>query len=80
MGPARRGRGLTQAGLAKLIGVSRQTVVEIEGSGYNPSVMVALRLAAVLGVPVEQLFSLPDGEAAALAAARTEEPGVRSRP
>jgi putative transcriptional regulator len=67
---ARRRRGLTQAQLAQLAGVSRQTVVEIEHGDYNPSVALALRLAVLLETSVHQLFQLPEAEVAALLAAR----------
>lgn len=64
--PLRRARGLTQQELARRVGVSRQTVVEIEAGGYNPSTALALRLSIVLRAPVEQLFSLPEDELAEL--------------
>ncbi|AZQ76942.1 transcriptional regulator [Flaviflexus ciconiae] len=46
----------TQADLAKAVGVSRQTVVAIEGGDYAPSVFLALDIAKVLGSTVEELF------------------------
>jgi putative transcriptional regulator len=49
---------LTQDDLAKLAGVSRQTVVSIEGGEYTPSTMLALKLAQVFGVSVEDLFRI----------------------
>jgi len=53
---------MTQEELARRVGVSRQTVVAIEKGSYNPSVSLALRLARVFGVPVEDVFQLPDGQ------------------
>ena len=53
---SRRMRDLTQAELAKAVEVSRQTIVSIEGGDYAPSVYLALRLAAVLDMTVEELF------------------------
>ncbi len=47
---------LTQAELAELIGVTRQTVVAIEGDKYAPSLEVAFRIAAVFGVPIGEVF------------------------
>lgn len=70
---ARRRAGLTQKRLGELVGVSRQTVVEIEAGGYNPSTAVALRLAVVLDVSVEELFALPAEEIAALLARRDDD-------
>ena len=53
---SRRMRDLTQAELARAVEVSRQTIVSIEGGDYAPSVYLALRLAAVLDMTVEELF------------------------
>lgn len=68
VGPIRRARGWTQQQLAHAAGVSRQTIVELEGGGYNPSTALALRLALLLGVAVEELFSLTREDATALQA------------
>ena len=54
---------LTQQQLADLVGVSRQTIVSIEKGRYNPTVGLALNLARVLNVTVEDLFSLDEGDA-----------------
>ena len=51
---------MTQEELARRVGVSRQTVIAIEKGKYNPSVALALRLARVFGVSVEQVFLLED--------------------
>ena len=48
--------GLSQEGLARLLGVSRQTVVNIERGESEPRVFLALALAGVLGVAVGDLF------------------------
>ena len=56
-------RGLTQAGLAELVGVSRKTINTVENGIFIPSTLLALKLARALGRPVEDLFSLePDQE------------------
>jgi len=47
---------MTQADLAELIGVTRQTVVAIEGDKYAPSLEVAFRIAAVFDVPLAEVF------------------------
>jgi putative transcriptional regulator len=47
---------MTQAELAELIGVTRQTVVAIEGDKYAPSLEVAFRIATVFGVSLDQVF------------------------
>lgn len=54
---------MTQKELAKLIGVSRQTINAIEGDKYPPSLEVAFRIADVLGTSIEDvLFYEPDIE------------------
>jgi len=55
---ARAERGLTQEALAELVGVSRKTINTVERGRFVPSTILALKLARVLRVPVEQLFSL----------------------
>lgn len=52
----RRARRTTQAELATAVGVSRQTVISIEGGAYAPSVLLALRIADALDAPVDHLF------------------------
>ena len=47
---------MTQQQLAERIGVTRQTVNAIELGKYSPSLEVAFRIAAVFGVPLEQVF------------------------
>jgi putative transcriptional regulator len=51
---------LSQGELARLVGVSRQTISSIETGQYGPSTLLALRLARVLAVRVDELFSLED--------------------
>ena len=51
-------RGLTQAALAELVGVSRKTVNTVENGVFVPSTALALKLARALGVPVEEIFFL----------------------
>ena len=50
--------GLTQAELAERCGVTRKTVNTVENLVFTPSALLALKLAAALAVPVEQLFWL----------------------
>ncbi len=54
----REAKGLTQAQLAEAIGVSRKTINTVENGVYVPSTVIALKLAAALGEPVERLFWL----------------------
>lgn len=60
----RRAQGLTQAELAKAVGVSRQTIVSLERGDYAPSVYLALRIGAELGASVEELFGGTDRQTA----------------
>lgn len=55
---AREAAGLTQLQLAERMGVSRKTVNTIENGVFLPSTVVALKMARVFAVPVEQLFWL----------------------
>lgn len=59
MRQARRAAELTQADLASMVGVTRQTIVAVEAGDYAPSVYLALALAGCLGDTVEALFSPP---------------------
>jgi len=54
--------GMTQQELADRIGVTRQTIHSIEKGRYAPSVGLALKLAEIFNVPVEDLFELDKGE------------------
>lgn len=56
----RKEKNINQTDLGKRIGVSRQTISLIERGDYNPSVMVALSLAKVFSVNVEDIFFLED--------------------
>ncbi|OGR71742.1 MAG: transcriptional regulator [Elusimicrobia bacterium GWD2_63_28] len=51
-------KDISQEVLAKAVGVSRQTVVAIEGDDYSPSVMLALKIAAYFGKQLEEVFYL----------------------
>ncbi|MEO0065524.1 MAG: hypothetical protein RI983_850 [Bacteroidota bacterium] len=51
---------LTQAELASMIKVTRQTINAMELGKYVPSTVLSLRLAAIFQVPVEQLFQLEE--------------------
>ncbi len=51
---------LTQDDLAKKIAVSRQTINTMESGKYVPSTALALKMARLFGVPVEELFELEE--------------------
>lgn len=52
--------GLTQQQLADLVHVSSRTIISIEKGQYNPSLMLAYRMAKVFGVTVEELCCLEE--------------------
>ena len=51
-------KGLTQEEFAGRVGVTRQTVISIEKGNYTPSVLLALKIAAVFKTPVENVFHI----------------------
>ncbi|MBI2274366.1 MAG: transcriptional regulator [Chitinophagaceae bacterium] len=53
---------LTQDDLAKKISVSRQTINTMEAGKYVPSTALALKMASLFGVTVEELFQLEEGD------------------
>ena len=52
----RKEAGLTQQGLSAAVKVSRQTIIAMETGDYAPSVYLAVKIAQVLGVTVEDLW------------------------
>ncbi|MFF4850732.1 helix-turn-helix transcriptional regulator [Streptomyces sp. NPDC001194] len=52
---------MTQAELARRIGVSRQTVIAIEQGRYSPSLEMAFQIAQVFGVPLDGVFQYSPG-------------------
>ena len=51
---------LTQADLAELLGVTRQTVIAIEQGRYSPSLEMAFQIARALQVTLDDVFQYPD--------------------
>ncbi|MBU5627896.1 helix-turn-helix transcriptional regulator [Oscillibacter sp. MSJ-2] len=49
--------GVNQQEMGALVGVSRQTISQIERGDYSPSVTLALKIAGVCGAAVEDIFS-----------------------
>jgi putative transcriptional regulator len=47
---------MTQAALAEAIGVTRQTIIALEGGRYAPSLELAFRIAAAFDKPLEEVF------------------------
>lgn len=59
---ARAERRMTQQQLADAVGVSRQTVNAIESGRFIPSTVLALKVARLYEKPVEDMFSLEEGD------------------
>jgi len=55
-------KDITQAKLAEIIDVSRQTVNAIEKGRYVPSTVLALKMSEYFGVPVNELFTLEEND------------------
>ena len=53
---------ITQAALAEMIGVSRQTINTIESGRYVPSTVLALKLSRIFEIPVNELFELEESD------------------
>jgi len=51
---------LTQEQLAKEVGVTRATIVAIEGGGYNPSLELAFRIARYFKTDIQTIFSVEE--------------------
>ena len=54
--------GINQTEMAKLAGISRQTVSLIERGEYTPSILIALKIAQTFKEPVEQVFCIEEVE------------------
>lgn len=54
----RNDRGMTQTELAKLVGVRRETIYNLENGKYNPSLSLAWKIAQVFEAPIEDLFTV----------------------
>lgn len=52
----RKEKGILQDELAKAIGVSRQTISSLENGRYNPSILLAYKIATFFGMAIEEVF------------------------
>lgn len=52
----RKERGIKQEELASAMGVSRQTIGSLENGRYNPSILLAFKLARYFGMSIEEIF------------------------
>ena len=56
----REKNGMKQAELAERVNTRRETIVHLENGKYNPSLKLAMEIAHVFGVTVEELFEFTD--------------------
>ena len=56
----RKSEGLRQEDMAKILGVSRQTIIAIENDKHNPTLELAMKIARLLRLHVEEIFILED--------------------
>ena len=52
----RKERGIRQEDFARSMGVSRQTISSLENGRYNPSIMLAYKIANFFGMSIEDVF------------------------
>ncbi len=52
----RKSRGLNQEELGEILDVSRQTISSLEKGRYNPSILLAIKIARFFGMAVEEIF------------------------
>jgi len=56
----REAAGITQADLARRVGVTRQTLIAIEQGRYSPTLELAFQLSRAFGVGLDDLFDYPE--------------------
>lgn len=56
----RAARGMDQAQLAELVGVRRETIGRLENGQYNPSLKLAMDIAKVFSLTVEEVFTFTE--------------------
>ena len=59
----RKERGVRQEEFAKLMGVSRQTISSLENGRYNPSIILAYKIAKYFDMTIEEVFIFGEEEA-----------------
>ena len=56
----RNAKGIRQDDLARQMGVSRQTISSLENGRYNPSILLAYKIAKYFGLTIEDVFIFED--------------------
>lgn len=58
----RKARGIRQEELARALEVSRQTIGSLENGRYNPSILLAFKIARYFGMSIEEIFIYEEEE------------------
>ena len=58
----RKARGIKQEELAQILEVSRQTIGSLENGRYNPSILLAFKIARFFGLSIEEIFLYEEDE------------------
>ena len=58
----RKERGILQEEFAKAMGISRQTISSLENGRYNPSILLAHKIAKFFGMTIEEVFIFDEEE------------------
>ena len=58
----RKERGIRQEEFARALGVSRQTISSLENGRYNPSILLAHKIARYFGMTIEEVFIFDEEE------------------
>lgn len=57
----RKEKGIRQEDFAKAMGVSRQTISSLENGRYNPSILLAYKIAKYFEMTIEEVFLFEEG-------------------
>ena len=58
----RNAKGIKQEVLSKMLGVSRQTISSLENGRYNPSIILAFKIAKLFDMAIEEIFIYEEEE------------------
>lgn len=58
----RNAKGIKQEELSKMLGVSRQTISSLENGRYNPSIILAFKIANLFDMAIEEIFIYEEEE------------------
>lgn len=58
----RNAKGIKQEEIAKMLGVSRQTISSLENGRYNPSIILAFKIAKLFEMSIEEIFIFEEEE------------------